>query len=138
MLCRPRPEKTVGITYRFDIENALVRLEVVDPLDGDEIRRAAEALLADPRLRPGVDVLSDHSRLASPATREMVEGVIPLLTRFGERLGRLRCALVVASDASYGMGRMMGLLAGSGPVEVVPFRNAEEAEAWLRRGPPLG
>ena len=89
----------MGISYRFD-ENAILRIEVADPLDSDQIRAAVDALLADPQLRPGVDILSDHSRLAGTASTEMVRDVLPLLARLGERLGSFRCAIVAPEDAS--------------------------------------
>ncbi len=121
----------MGISYSFD-ENSLLRLEVVDPIDVDQLRSTAEALLADPRLRPGVDILSDHSGFAGTATTQMVGAALPLLERLGERLGRFRCAIVAPEDASYGMARMAGTLAGDGPATVHPFRTLAEAEAWLK------
>ncbi|MDJ0847078.1 MAG: STAS/SEC14 domain-containing protein [Myxococcota bacterium] len=120
----------MGIRYRFE-DDAILHLEVFDPLDVEEIRAFVEALLADPQLRQGLDILSDHSRLAATATTQMVGAVLPLLEKLGARLGRFRCAIVAPEDASFGMARMAGTLAGDGPATVHAFRTLAEAQAWL-------
>jgi len=90
-----------------------------------------ERLLADPELRPGLNLLSDHTSLDVPATTEMVKAIPALLEQLGNTLGRFRCAVVVATTVSYGMGRMADAYAEDGLAEVRVFRSLEEAEGWL-------
>ena len=125
----------MSVEYRIDQERSLVRLEVLDPLDLEQIAETVQRLLSDPKLRPGLNFLSDHSKLQSTATTDLVKSTPPLLVRLSERLGPFRCALVVPSEASYGMARMAGVLAESSPAEVRAFRSLEEAEAWLAESP---
>ncbi len=120
----------MGIRYSFD-ETSMLRLEVADPIDIEQIRATVEALLAEPEFRPGIDILSDHTSLEATATTQMVGAVLPLLERLGERLGRFRCAIVAPEDASFGMARMAATLASDGPATVHAFRSLPEAEAWL-------
>jgi len=122
----------VPITHAIDAEDEMARLEVTGPLRLEEIEQTVEALLADPAFRPGLRILSDHSRLQESASTELVMQVLPLLKRLAERLGTFKCALIVSGDASYGMGRMAEIYAQPTAASVRPFRSMDEAEAWLR------
>ena len=42
-----------------------------------------------------------------------------------------RCAIVVASDVEFGLGRMYATLSDEGPMKTRIFRSIEDAEAWL-------
>ena len=55
------------------------------------------------------------------------------LARNAPRFGRTRWALLVDSNASFGMGRMAETLMGPGAALRV-FRDPVEAEAWARGG----
>ncbi len=123
------------IRYSVEPERGLVRLELADPLDPAHIALTVERLLADPELRVGLDLLSDHSQLDFTATTELVRAIPALLDRLGARLGRFRCAVVVPRDASYGMARMAEVLSEGGMAQVRAFRSAEEAEGWLAVAP---
>jgi hypothetical protein len=46
-------------------------------------------------------------------------------------LGPCRWAVLVASDTSYGMARMWGLMTESSGVAIKPFRTPGEAARWL-------
>ena len=109
-----------------------MRLDLSDPMDMEQIADTARRLLSDPELRPGLNMLSDHSELEFTATTEIAKLVPRLLAQLAERLGPFRFAAVVPSDASYGMARMTGVLAEGSPAEFRAFRSLEEAEAWLK------
>lgn len=119
------------IEYRIDREHALVRLEVSDPLELAQIASTVQRLLADPELGSGLNLLSDHTSLDAPATTKMVKAIPALLEQLGNILGTFRCAVVVATTVSYGMGRMAEAYAEDGLAEVRVFRSLEEAEGWL-------
>ncbi len=119
------------IEYRIDQEHSLVRFEVSDPLEPAQIAGTVQRLLADPELRPGLRILSDHTNLDTPATTKMVKTLPAFLEQLGNNLGRFRCALVVSTTVSYGMGRMAEAYAEDGLAEVRVFRSLDEAEAWL-------
>ena len=124
------------IRYSVDDEQSLVRLEVTDPLNIEEIAQTVKRLVSDSELRPGLNLLSDHSRLESTATTDLVKSIPVLLTHLGERLGTFRCAVIVPHDASFGMARMAEVFSQDGPSQVRACRSVAEAEDWLA-GRPL-
>ncbi len=119
------------VQYQIDQINSLVRLEPMDPIETEHFSETVQRLLSDPAIRPGLSVISDHSKLDYTATTDVVASIPALLVKLAERLGPFRCALVVPSDASYGMANMAGVFAGNTPAEVRAFRSLEDAEAWL-------
>jgi hypothetical protein len=119
------------VEYRIDQEHSLVRLEVSDPLDLEQIAETVRRLLTEPGLRAGLSLLSDHSKLEFIATTALVRSMPPLLIQLGQRLGPFRCAVVVPRDASYGMARIAEVVTEASPAEVRAFRSLEEAETWL-------
>ncbi len=125
------------IQYRIDQEHSLVRLELSDPLDLKQIEEVVQRLLLDTDLQPGLNVLSDHSKLESTATTIMVKAIPPLVLGLSDILGSFRCAIVVPADASFGMARMAeAVVEGrAGPAQIRAFRSLGEAEAWLGTSP---
>lgn len=119
------------VRYQIDQEHSLIRLELSDPLDRDAIPEIIGRLISDPGLRPGLSLLSDHSELKFTATTELVKAIPAVAHELADRLGPFRCALVVPSDASYGMARMAEAVAHGSPIQIRAFRSSEEAEAWL-------
>ena len=120
------------VEYKVDHASSLVRLELTDPLSEDHVAETVQRLRADPDLRPGLNILSDHSGLKFVATTELAKSIPQLLSGLTELLGPFRCALVVPNDASYGMGRMAEAFSARIRSELRPFRSVAEAEAWLR------
>jgi hypothetical protein len=123
------------IQYRIDQSDMLVRLELSDPLDLEQVQEAVHRLVSDPALRPGLNFISDHSKLDFTATTDFVRAIRTPLIDLVERLGPFRCAIVVPSDASYGMARMAESLTEDIHAEVLAFRSLEEAESWSKAAP---
>jgi hypothetical protein len=119
------------IRYQIDQSHSLVRLDLRDPLDSEAIPEVVNRLLSDPRLCPGLNILSDHSQLAFTATPEIAKSIPALISQLTERLGPFRCAVVVPADASYGVARMTEVFAERTSAQVRAFRSVDEAEAWL-------
>lgn len=96
-----------------------------------------EAVAADPRWRPGLRVLIDHSDL------DMTELSAAVIAHLGARAdgghhpirGFERCAFVAPAPLNFAFGRMWGAYSGRGDAPHVRlFRHRDEAEAWLREG----
>jgi hypothetical protein len=117
--------------YHIDRERSLIRLEYSSSLDLAEIAESVQALLSDPELQPGMNMISDHSNRESAPTREMVKAVPSLAAELAKRIGKFRCAVVAPSDVAFGMTRMTEAYSNGSDVEVMAFRTVEEAEAWL-------
>ncbi len=123
------------VEYRVDRSQSLVCLTLSDPLDANQIAEFVHELTSDSDLEPGMNILSDHTGLEFTPTTAVVKTIPRLIDQIAERLGPFRCALVVPSDASFGMARMMeGVSAGS-LGEIRAFRTLEEAELWLDVSP---
>ena len=113
--------------------NGLVHLESDEGATFEEWRDAVDAALADPAFRPGMGIVHDWRKHASPLPTAEVKERSEYLARNAERFGRTRWALLVDNSASFGMGRMAQTLTGSGTGLRV-FRDPVEAEAWARGG----
>ena len=79
---------------------------------------------------PGWNVLSDHREIGEPATREQLEQLVGHLTVLRRYFQGARWAVIVARPASYGMMRMLQVLAERVPVTVRIFVDAARAERW--------
>lgn len=127
-------------TLHIDHDARLVRVGLHGPVSGEEmlatIREAAEQIGPE----GGYAVLSDHREIGEPATRDLVERVVDHLGRFASVFHDTRWAVVVGSPASYGMMRMLGVLAEQIPMTVRVFlHDVAAAEQWaLRRATPPG
>lgn len=120
-------------THSIDAAAGLVRLKLSGVLSAADMVETVKAVLAE--LEPGrsYDVLSDHRALEEPASRDQILGLVAFLTRHGTPFHGRRWAVIAAGPASYGMMRLLSVHAEAIPIEVMPFREPREAEAWLAR-----
>ncbi|MDF1505857.1 STAS/SEC14 domain-containing protein [Roseisolibacter sp. H3M3-2] len=122
------------ITFRVDRAARLIRAEVEGAFSAEDmIRCVADAAEAVGR-EPGWHILSDHRRIGTPSTRPQVEQLVARLEALRDTFAGSRWAVVVGSPASYGMMRMLGMLAEGVPMTVRPFEDADAAEGWARTG----
>jgi hypothetical protein len=98
------------------------------------ILRANEEFLADPRFRPGMPILADHSALdTSSLASDDAKLIGEAYRRFLDRIGESAIAIVVARPAAFGLIRMAEAYAGPPPPSNQRiFYSREEALAWLR------
>jgi hypothetical protein len=98
-------------------------------------RATIEALLADPRLKPGYAVVSDWRHETGAPTSGYIQSFMELL-RDAERRGITRWATVVptASLAAYGVGRMAETNAELRNLSYRVFRDYDEAVRWASEG----
>ncbi len=104
------------------LRGAVGTREMIDALDG---------VVADPGFRPGFDVLSDHREIASPLAPDQLEALLGHLSTLGGSFAGSRWAIVTTAPASYGMMRMLSVLAEPIGLEVRVFREMDEAREWL-------
>jgi len=129
------------ITHAVDVARRLLRFDVAGTLTTEEMTRAVDG--AARSLGPGrYQVLSDHRALITPATAPQLEALVAHLTRYRSHFGDSQWAVVVGQPASFGMMRMLGVLAERIPIEVEAFTDPAAAEVWLesfqdgKQGPP--
>ena len=111
-------------------------VEYTDPYSFEEAERAIADLFTH-HPGPGLRILVDRRRCAAPQ-REFIERLVAFGDRHRAKFVGARVALVVTSDVSYGMGRMLENLgeAKDFPTAIRTFRNWDAAEQWLDAAEP--
>jgi hypothetical protein len=122
----------MGIDTKID-EDAGLRIHTVSgELTFEMLSAMLEATYADPQFRPEHNVLWEvrGAALTNFSSTE-VRNISELVQ--GQWRGA-KAALVVGSDADYGMARMYEMhLASGSSGEVRVFRDLEEAHAWVTK-----
>jgi hypothetical protein len=114
-----------------------VRVETSGAIDVDALDAMVEEALADPRFRPGMRVLVDHTR----ATWAGVDGAevrrrVELVRAQADRIGRQRVAFVVAGRVDLGVARMLAAYAADGiAFDFRVFPTVPAAREWLSARP---
>lgn len=105
---------------------------VIGRLDTDEMLAAVQSCFA--QREPGVvyDVMSDQRDVVEPATPDQIRTLVAELMRL-EAVDGMRAAMLVGTDASYGMMRMMAAHTEALGIRVGIFREPAEALAFLER-----
>jgi hypothetical protein len=77
-------------------------------------------------------------RHSMPPTSEFVQMMVRAMSAHAAVTGHARVAVVVSSDAGFGMGRMaqMTAEASTAAISMRIFRSYEAAERWLESGMP--
>ena len=119
-------------SFSWRIANGLVYITGASQATPQDWRAALNAILADPRHRPGMGLLQDHRATTRAPNTAEIQGAAAFLRSRSERLGIARWALVVEKDVSYGMGRIAGVVFARTSIVSRVFRDIAEAEAWVR------
>ena len=117
------------VSFAIDRDRTLVLSRAWGVLTDRQLIGAARALAADPGFQPHFRQLADlHAvtsvQVSGAGIRSMAR-VVP----FGRGSRR---AIVVSSDAAYGLARMFETLRSDLADEVEVFRSLEAALAWLK------
>ena len=121
------------VTTLVDQPARLVRFTVSGTVETPEMLAALDDALR--QLEPGVQyiVLSDHRELVRAVTPEQIRVLMDALARRGQALRGCRFGVVVSTDASYGMMRLMAVHAEAIGIQVGVFRKLEEAMAFVAK-----
>jgi hypothetical protein len=97
---------------------------------------SAEALTSDPRWRPGMDTISDHTLLdASQFKASDIEQIANRESEYSDEIGQGRAAIVVGPDSPtrYGLVRMFeAYIEPLVEAKIRAFWTFDEALAWTR------
>lgn len=126
----PHHTPEVPIETQLDHERRLVTFTVTGKMDTKEMVEAVSTTFG--QREPGVvyNVVSDNRAVDEPATPDQIKALVAELMRHGTVDG-MRAAMLVATDASYGMMRMMSAYAEPLGIHVGIFRDADAARAFL-------
>ena len=118
------------IATTLNHDRRLVTFTVTGLMDTKEMVEAVGNTFG--QRRPGVvyNVLSDTRAVEKPATPDQIKALVAELMRHGTVEG-MRAAMVVGTDASYGMMRMMSAYTEPLGIHVGIFRDADAAREFL-------
>lgn len=114
-----------------DAEKRCIFAKVSGDFTIQEIVDTIDQSVRNPQYRPGFCVLSDHTQIGEPLTPLQAGQMVEHMVTLAESLAGCRWAVVTTTQASYGMIRMVSVLAERVPIEVQVFTALEEAESWL-------
>jgi hypothetical protein len=121
------------VSVSWQIANGLVLLESDASESFEEWRAAIEEAVASRDYRPGMGLVHDLRRSTRiPPTGEVEARAYHAAGQMRAHAIR-RWALVVTSDAAFGIVRLAEMLAEKA-VDIRAFRDPEDAEAWARGG----
>ena len=120
------------ISYRIDPSRQLILTHAWGILTDADLLAHKERLLLDPAFDAGMPELSDvrgiqRLDVTAAGVRAMIDHD---MGHSAQRAGH-RLALVLPTDAAFGMARMYQLMGKQEEDSVGVFRTIEEAEAWL-------
>lgn len=114
--------------YVVDESRSLILSRAWGVLTDQELRTHLTAFSNDPRFRPNFHQLADFREVTDLA---VTSSGVRYLARESPFTGGSRRALVVSSDAAFGLGRMFQILDDESAPEVEVFRDLDDALAWL-------
>jgi hypothetical protein len=123
----------VPISYTLDREARLIRAAVRGDFTVQDMFACVSGAAREAG-EPGYNVVSDHREIGEPATRGQIEELVQYLAGLRDYFGGARWAVMVSKQASFGMMRMLGVMAERVPMDVRVFFDADHAERWARRG----
>jgi len=121
------------ITYEIDDANGWVRMVGSGVITDEEVLTYRKRLLADPRFRPSMKLLSDMRGIERvQVTAGGIRRLVHEESSHSADLAARRLAIVTDSPVAYGMARMYQMLAENVGGAIQVFRRIEDATAWLR------
>jgi len=96
-----------------------------------ELLKSFASILAHPDYRPGMKSLTDMREVAHFATSGDIRQIVHFMEGCQDQISGGRAALVVSTDVSFGMARMLQIMSQHLPIEICVFRDLEEACTWL-------
>jgi hypothetical protein len=114
------------ISYSFDPTHGLLTTVVAGQVSAAEVTAYLHEVATKPWFpAPSVTDVRD----AAAASGEEVRAIADGFRSFGTRFGQARIAVLVDSDVSYGLVRMISLLLDD-VATIRPFRDQALARAW--------
>ena len=118
---------TVPISVALDHAARRVQFTIDGPLDTAEMFSALDDAFGQMDGKGGYDVLSDHRELSAPATPEQIKQLMSRLRTGAQVFAGRKVAIVVVTEASYGMIRLLSAHAEQIGIDVRAFRDMPAA-----------
>ncbi|MBW2495112.1 MAG: STAS/SEC14 domain-containing protein [Deltaproteobacteria bacterium] len=123
------------IHYRIDASINRITTRGFGELTLDEVIQHFDELSLDPSFEPGLDVLLDLADCKTLPESDQIRAAAQRVTAAPSSLRFGRLAIVVTSEALFGMLRMFHTFAESAFSAAQVFRDRDEALRWLGEAP---
>jgi hypothetical protein len=121
---------TMDFTVSFEPGRVVVETSGVAARGG--FTRFIDSIVEDPRFRPGMPVLVDHSKLDMDGlTTADMQAVADAVLHRNARIGRSLVAIVTPASVAYGLTRQFTAFADLADIRVRIFGSRAEADDWL-------
>ena len=119
----------MSVAFQISKERAVVTGR--GDLTASDLVEAAAQVYGDPQFRPGMSTLLDVRGACPAVTGDEVRMIVSFVSRNLEERGKGSCAIVTDRSVDYGMARMGQVLMEALGIELMVFRELEDAERWL-------
>jgi len=123
------------MTHRVDQEAGMVRLRCWGILTNEEMLTSVERMHGDPARRPGMPSLVDcrdiEEMRVTPSGMEAAAAIEQALVDPAQESWAI--AIIAPQEDVFRLGRIYEALRVGSPAKVGVFRDAADAEDWLRR-----
>jgi len=119
------------VHYRIEHETHRIHTKAFGEVTLEEVLEHFDELVADPSFEPDLDVLLDLVDCKTVPDVDQIRLAAGRVTADASNLRFGRLAVVVASEALFGMLRMFHTLGESSFSDAQIFRNRDDALAWL-------
>lgn len=124
----------MSVEYKYDEESNFLYSRFYGVLTDEDLKQQAQAVVDDPRIRPGVKEIVDLRGVDSvEASTDSIGAVINIDKENIEKLAGQRTAIVAPRELLYGLSKIYEVLyeLSQGPANVKVFRDIGEARKWL-------
>jgi hypothetical protein len=132
LLVAPNPSGAdVPVQFTVHPDARLVVYIVEGRATPEEAREFLDAVASHPDFQRGLNFLGDRRDVVRGPSSGYVYGVSDEVNVRKAQFAPCKWAVIVSNDYAYWMARMWGMMTEKSGVEIVPFREAEEATEWL-------
>ncbi|MFC1828737.1 hypothetical protein ACFL0O_03890 [Thermodesulfobacteriota bacterium] len=121
------------ISFHFETDVNAAVFEVVGEFSVANYLEVMERFMHSDGFYPGIDAIWDVRQAVTDAlTAEDIQSIAEHTRKIAATRGpKWKVAIIVGTDADYGMSRMYQAYAGSTPTEVMVFRSMSDARTWI-------
>lgn len=122
------------IEYTYNEKRNFLHTSFFGTITDEDLRKHAEAVAADPRIRPGLCELVDLTGIeAVSASSASLELIIKIDMAHIDKFAGQRTAIIATTDLLFGYARMYQTMVDlqNSPMKIRVFRTSEEAKKWL-------
>ena len=119
------------ININIDKDKRRVHATLIGEVSFDEMVEAIYSAVDDPLFTPGINILSDHTKLERPIKTNQAQALATHIDKLNKHFANSKWAVVTNKQASYGMMRMLSVFLKKVPMTLEVFYSYGEADTWI-------